>query len=83
MSTEVTNQEPVLVLDDKKYVISDLSDIAKYIVGNLNNLQMKLQNNQMEGDQLRMAQEGLTARLKQEVDKAPEDSEEEVIVEED
>ena len=83
MNTEVTNQEPVLVLDDKKYVISDLSDIAKYIVGNLNNLQMKLQNNQMEGDQLRMAQEGLTARLKQEVDKAPEDSEEEVIVEED
>jgi predicted transcriptional regulator len=83
MSTEVTNQEPVLVLDDKKYVISELSDTAKYIVGNLNNLQMKLQNNQMEGDQLRMAQEGLTARLKQEVDKAPEDSEEEVIVEED
>jgi|TARA_B110000459_G_C16611549_1_gene496451 hypothetical protein len=81
MSTEVTNEEPVLVLDDKKYVISDLSDTAKYIVGNLNNLSMKLQNNQMEGDQLRMAQEGLTARLKQEVDKAPEDSEE-VIVEE-
>jgi len=81
MSTEVTNEEPVLVLDDKKYVISDLNDTAKYIVGNLNNLSMKLQNNQMEGDQLRMAQEGLTARLKQEVDKAPEDSEE-VIVEE-
>ena len=81
MSTEVTNEEPVLVLDDKKYVISDLSDTAKYIVGNLNNLSMKLQNNQMEGDQLRMAQEGLTTRLKQEVDKAPEDSEE-VIVEE-
>lgn len=81
MSTEVTNEEPVLVLDDKKYVISDLSDTAKYIVGNLNNLSMKLQNNQMEGDQLRMAQEGLTARLKQEVDNDPEDSEE-VIVEE-
>jgi predicted transcriptional regulator len=81
MSTEVTNEEPVLVLDDKKYVISDLSDTAKYIVGNLNNLSMKLQNNQMEGDQLRMAQEGLTARLKEEVEKVPEDSEE-VIVEE-
>ena len=81
MSTEVTNEEPVLVLDDKKYVISDLNDTAKYIVGNLNNLSMKLQNNQMEGDQLRMAQEGLTARLKQEVDNDPEDSEE-VIVEE-
>ncbi|MGY8866778.1 MAG: hypothetical protein ACKVJK_14290 [Methylophagaceae bacterium] len=81
MSTEVTNEEPVLVLDDKKYVISDLNDTAKYIVGNLNNLSMKLQNNQMEGDQLRMAQEGLTARLKEEVEKVPEESEE-VIVEE-
>jgi hypothetical protein len=81
MSTEVTNEEPVLVLDDKKYVISDLNDTAKYIVGNLNNLSMKLQNNQMEGDQLRMAQEGVTARLKEEVEKVPEESEE-VIVEE-
>ena len=77
MSTEVTNEEPVLVLDDKKYVISDLSDTAKYIVGNLNNLSMKLQNNQMEGDQLRMAQEGLTARLKEEVEKDPEEVSEE------
>jgi len=82
MSTEVTNEEPVLVLDDKKYVISDLNDTAKYIVGNLNNLSIKLQNNQMEGDQLRMAQEGLTARLKEEVEKTPEESEE-VIIEED
>jgi hypothetical protein len=36
MSTEnnpqVTNDEPVLVLDDKKYVISELSDEAKYLV---------------------------------------------------
>ena len=82
MSTEVTNEEPVLVLDDKKYVISDLNDTAKYIVGNLNNLSMKLQNNQMEGDQLRMAQEGLTARLKEEVEKVPEESEEVIIEEE-
>ena len=81
MSTEVTNQEPVLVLDDKKYVISELSDVAKYLVSNLNNLQMKIQNNMMEADQLKVAQEGLTARLKQEVEKVPEESEE-VIVEE-
>ena len=29
---EVTQDEPVLVLDDKKYVISELSDEAKYFV---------------------------------------------------
>jgi predicted transcriptional regulator len=81
MSTEVTKDEPVLVLDDKKYVISELSDLAKYLVSNLNNLQMKIQNNTMEADQLRVAQEGLTAKLKEEVEKVPEESEE-VIVEE-
>ena len=47
MSTEVNNpqvqeqQEPVLVLDDKKYVISELSDEAKYIVACLNSLTAK------------------------------------------
>lgn len=29
MSTQVTNDEPVLVLDDKKYLIENLSDDAK------------------------------------------------------
>jgi hypothetical protein len=74
MSTEVTKDEPVLVLDDKKYVISELSDLAKYLVSNLNNLQMKIQNNTMEADQLRVAQEGLTAKLKEEVEKEPEEA---------
>jgi len=82
MSTEVTNQEPVLVLDDKKYVISELSDVAKYLVSNLNNLQMKIQNNMMEADQLKVAQEGLTVRLKEEVEKEPEDGDISEVVEE-
>jgi predicted transcriptional regulator len=82
MSTEVTNQEPVLVLDDKKYVISELSDVAKYLVSNLNNLQMKIQNNMMEADQLKVAQEGLTAKLKEEVEKEPEDGDISEVVEE-
>jgi len=82
MSTEVTNQEPVLVLDDKKYVISELSDVAKYLVSNLNNLQMKIQNNMMEADQLKVAQEGLTARLKEEVEKEPEEGDISEVVEE-
>jgi len=78
MSTEVTNQEPVLVLDDKKYVISELSDTAKYMVQSLNNLQQKIALNRMEHDQFVIAQEGFTSRLRDEVEKEPE----EVIVEE-
>jgi SpoU rRNA methylase family enzyme len=78
MSTEVTNEEPVLVLDDKKYVISELSDTAKYMVQSLNNLQQKIAVNRMEHDQFIIAQEGFTSRLRDEVEKEPE----EVIVEE-
>ena len=78
MSTEVTNQEPVLVLDDKKYVISELSDTAKYMVQSLNNLQQKIALNRMEHDQFVIAQEGFTSRLRDEVEKEPE----EIIVEE-
>ena len=73
MSTEVTQQEPVLVLDDKKYVISELSDTAKYIVTALNDLQGKIARHQLELDQWNFAKEGLTTRLKQEVEKPSEE----------
>ena len=78
MSTEVTQQEPVLVLDDKKYVISELSDTAKYIVTALNDLQGKIARHQLELDQWNFAKEGLTARLKDEVEKEEPSEEEEV-----
>ena len=81
MSTEEMNpqvgqqEEPVLVLDDKKYVISELSDEAKYIVACLNSLNAKKQNLQMELDQVNVASEGFTARLKEAVENPPEDTE--------
>jgi len=67
--------EPVLVLDDKKYVISELNDEAKYIVACLNSLNAKQQNLQMEIDQVRVASEGFTNRLKEAVENPPEDTE--------
>ena len=72
-------QEPVLVLDDKKYVISELSDEAKYIVACLNSLSVKQQNFQMELDQVRVATEGMTAKLKEAVEK---DDDDEIVPEE-
>ena len=72
-------QEPVLMLDDKKYVISELSDEAKYIVACLNSLSAKQQNFQMELDQVRVATEGMTAKLKEAVEK---DDDDEIVPEE-
>ena len=42
MSTEVTTEEPVLELDGKKYVISELSDQEKYFVQALGHIKSKL-----------------------------------------
>ena len=68
MSTpDITNDEPVLILDDEKYIISDLSETAKYVVANIQDIDNQLRNIQMRVDQLNMAKEGMTARLKQEV----------------
>jgi len=81
MSTEnnpevVEQQEPVLVLDDKKYVISELNDEAKYIVACLNSLTQKRQSLQMELDQVQVATQGFTDRLKEAVENPPaEDAE--------
>lgn len=66
-------QEPVLMLDDKKYVISELSDEAKYIVACLNSLSAKRQNLQMELDQVQVASQGFTDRLKEAVEKSPDE----------
>ena len=66
-------QEPVLMLDDKKYVISELSDEAKYIVACLNSLTAKKQNLQMELDQINVASEGFTSRLKDAVEESPDE----------
>ena len=81
MSTEnVTPQvgqqeEPVLMLDDKKYVISELNDEAKYYVACLNNLGMKKQNLQMDLDQITVASQGFTDRLKEVIDNPQEEPE--------
>ena len=70
MSTEnnqpqVINDEPVLVLDDKKYLIENLSDDARMVVAALQSVGTQIQNNQLTGLQLQASQESLTAKLKE------------------
>jgi len=70
MSTQVTNDEPVLVLDDQKYLIENLSDDAKYVVGVLQDLNIQLQSAQMRMTQLQASQNALTAQLKELVEES-------------
>ena len=63
MATEITDQEPVLALNEKKYIISELSDKAKYCVAQLQSLQTQISNTQASLDQFQMAAVGFTDRL--------------------
>ena len=75
MTTQVDN-EPVLVLDGKKYIIDDLSDTAKYLLSCIDDVQKQLNVTRMKIDQLTMSKEGLTNRLKAELDPPETESEE-------
>ena len=63
MVTEVTDQEPVLVLNEKKYIINDLSDEAKACIIQLQNVQTQMGNTQATFEQLQMAFNGFNERL--------------------
>ena len=63
MVAEVTDQEPVLVLNDKKYIINDLSDEAKSCIIQLQSVQTQMNQTQASFEQLQMAFNGFNERL--------------------
>tara|TARA_B110001454_G_C12324389_1_gene269173 strand:- start:169 stop:414 length:246 start_codon:yes stop_codon:yes gene_type:complete len=63
MVTEVTDQEPVLVLGDKKYIINDLSDEAKACIIQLQSVQTQMNQTSATFEQLQMSYNGFNARL--------------------
>ena len=75
MSTEITNEEPVLVLNDKKYIISEMTDLQKAFVVELNALEQDINNTRRALDRLVLAKEGYTSRLQQDLESPPETSE--------
>ena len=63
MVAEVTDQEPVLVLNDKKYIINDLSDEAKACILQIQSVQTQMNNTQATFEQLQMSFNGFNERL--------------------
>ena len=63
MVAEVTDQEPVLVLNDKKYIINDLSDEAKSCIVQIQSVQTQMNNTQASFEQLQMSFNGFNDRL--------------------
>ena len=63
MVTEVTDQEPVLVLNEKKYIINDLSDEAKACILQLQSVQTQMNQTSASFEQLQMAFTGFNEKL--------------------
>ena len=72
MAKKEKEQKPVLNLDDKEYVIEDMTDKQKMMVNHINDLQNKQNTNQFMADQLAVGKEAfinlLRASLEEEVE---------------
>ena len=58
-------EKPVLTLDDKEYVIEDMTDKEKTMVHHINDLQNKQNTNQFMADQLQVGKEAFINMLRE------------------
>ena len=65
--------KPVLTLNDKNYVIEDLSDQAKYCVAQIQDLEQQIGQSKARLAQLEVAKRGFTDLLTGEVEKPDDD----------
>ena len=72
MAKKEKEKKPVLNLDDKEYIIEDMTDEQKAMVNHINDLQNKQNTNQFMADQLSVGKEAfinmLRASLNEEVE---------------
>ena len=57
-------EKPVLNLDDKEYIIEDMTDEQKMMVNHINDLQNKQNTNQFIADQLSVGKEAFINMLR-------------------
>lgn len=74
-------EKPVLTFEDQNYVVEDLSDVAKYIIGQLQDLDTQLGQMKAKLDQVEVARRGFTDLLRAELHKDAEPSENDPVVE--
>ena len=64
MAKKEKEQKPVLILDDKEYVIEDMTDEQKMMVNHINDLQNKQNTNAFMADQLQVGKEAFINLLR-------------------
>ena len=72
MAKKEKEQKPVLNLDDKEYVIEDMTDEQKIMVNHINDLQNKQNTNTFMADQLQVGKEAFINMLRASLEKEDE-----------
>jgi hypothetical protein len=66
MAKKEKEQKPaVLTLDEKEYVIDDMSDDEKMLLNHINDMQSKINTNQFMRDQLEVGKEAFIGKLRE------------------
>ena len=73
--------KPVLNLDDKEYVIEDMTDEQKALLNHINDMQNKLNTNAFMRDQLEVGKEAFINKLRDALNPEEEDEPAEVEAE--
>ncbi len=68
-------EKPVLNLDEKEYVIEDMTDEQKMMVNHINDLQNKQNTNQFMADQLSVGKEAFINMLRDSLNGASKEAE--------
>ncbi len=65
MAKKEKEKKPVLNLDDKEYIIEDMTDEQKMMVNHINDLQNKQNTNQFMADQLSVGKKAFINMLRE------------------
>jgi len=68
-------EKPVLTLNDKEYIIEDMTDEQKVMVQHVNDLQNKQNTNAFISDQLQVGKEAFINMLSKSLEEKPEEVE--------
>lgn len=72
MAKKQKEQKPVLTLDDKEYIIEDMTDEQKVMVNHLNDIQNMQRTNQFVAEQLSVGHNAFVNMLKESLSKEEE-----------
>ena len=75
MAKKEKEKPAVLTLDEKEYVIDEMTDDEKMLINHINDMQSKINTNQFMRDQLEVGKEAFINKLRESLEAEPVEEE--------